>query len=86
MTLAAVLLLVCAAALLLVLLRCFPRTCLAFLVASATWLLCCVVLGIERDAAVLLLLLGALVFWKAAFWCWVIGRIARLLAGRRRPV
>ena len=86
MTLAVVVLLVCVAALLLVLLRCFPRTCSVFLVASATWLLCCVVLGIERDAAALLLLVGALVFWKAAFWCWVIVRIARLLAGRRRPV
>lgn len=86
MTLAAVFLLVCAVALLLGLLRCFPRTCLVFLVVSGTWLLCCVVLGIERDAAVLLLLLGALVFWKVAFWCWVIVRIARLLAGRRRPV
>ena len=86
MTLAAVLLLVCAAALLLVVLRCWPRTCVVFLVASATWWSCCVVLGIERDAAVLFLLLGAFVFWKAAFWCWVIVRIARLVAGRRRPV
>ena len=63
--------------------RSFPRTCVVFAAGSLTWL--CVSYGFDLDAVAswAVYLFAAFVFWKVAFWCWLIWKIVRFAARGR---